>query len=72
MNNATTHSASLGEYAETIRALHLVDQQNQATRTRRAVVVGTLLVALGGAALTGCASAANADPSPTHSHHYGA
>ena len=47
----TAHSSeALGDYADVIRALHDKDQHNRAIRTRRAIVLGTLLVALGGAA----------------------
>jgi hypothetical protein len=56
MTTLATNPVALGEYAETIRALHSTDKRNQAARTRHAIVVGVLLTALGGAALTGCAS----------------
>lgn len=56
MTSTASHYATVGDYAETIGALHVIDKKNQATRTRRAIVLGTLLAVLGGAALTGSTS----------------
>ena len=56
MTSTTSQYAAVGDFAETIGALLLIDKKNQATRTRRAVVLAARLVVLGGAALTGRAS----------------
>lgn len=65
MTHAACNSATIGDYADAIRALHLTDKRKRAAQSLRAVVLATLLTLLGGAALTGCAAK---DSSPGNAH----